>query len=134
MILFSKIMRFCAAQKSIKITLEKKNQQCMSFPCACAFSFQSFNFLKKFDFILKKMKIFSKIMRLCAAQKSMKITLEKKISNACLFRVPLRFHSNLSTLLKTLISFQNMINMNPKNIFIVVCKLKLMPLFYSLCK
>ena len=34
-----------------------------------------------------------------------KIILEKKISNACFFLVPVRFHRNLSTLLKTLISF-----------------------------
>ena len=46
MILFSKIMHFCAAQKSMKIKLDKKNQDCMSFPCACVFSFQSFNFVK----------------------------------------------------------------------------------------
>jgi len=52
------------------------------------------------------MKIFCKIMRFFSAQKSMEITLEKKISNACLFPAVVRFHSNLSTLLKTLISFQ----------------------------
>jgi len=50
--------------------------------------------------------LFSNIMRFCAKQKIMKITLEKKISNACLFPAPVRFHSNLSTLIKTLISFQ----------------------------
>jgi len=49
--------------------------------------------------------LFIKIMRFCAPQKSMKITLEKKISNAWLFSAPVRFHSNLSTLLKTLILF-----------------------------
>ena len=97
MILFSKIMRFCAAQKSMKIfTLRracafsfqsfnfvknfdfiskiwfylakscvfapckkawkshlKKYQQCMSFPCACAFSITSFTFVKNFDFLWK---------------------------------------------------------------------------------
>jgi len=37
----------------------------------------------------------------CAAQKSMKITLEKKIRNACFSLAPVRFYSNLSTLLKT---------------------------------
>jgi len=42
-----------------------------------------------------------------------KITLEKKISNACFFLALLRFHCNLSTLLKTLISFQkNFIALN----------------------
>ena len=49
--------------------------------------------------------LFSKIMHFCAAQKSMKITLDKKIRTACLFRAPVCFHSNLSTLLKTLILF-----------------------------
>jgi len=57
MILFSKIMRFCAAQKSMKIFTLRR---------ACAFSFQSFNFVKNFDFI-----------SFCAVQKSMKITFEK---------------------------------------------------------
>ena len=46
MILFSKIMRYCAAQKRMKNTLDLH-----VFPCACAFSFKSFNFLKNFDFI-----------------------------------------------------------------------------------
>ena len=42
MILFSKIMFSCAAQKSMKNTLDKKIQECMSFPYTCKFSFQSF--------------------------------------------------------------------------------------------
>ena len=50
----------------------------MSFPCACAFSFQSFNFVKYFDFFFINMILFSKIMRFCAVQNSMKITLDKK--------------------------------------------------------
>jgi len=49
--------------------------------------------------------LFRKIMRFCAAQKSIKITLEKKFNNACFFLALVRFHCNLSTLLKTLISF-----------------------------
>jgi len=49
--------------------------------------------------------LFSKIMFSCAVQKSMKITLEKKFSNASFFLSPVRFYSNFSTLSKTLISF-----------------------------
>ena len=49
--------------------------------------------------------LFIKIMRFCAPQKSMKSTLDKKFSNACLFHAPVRFYSDLSTLFKTLISF-----------------------------
>ena len=45
-------------------------------------------------------------MRFCAAQKHMKITLEKKMNNACVFLAPVRFQSHLSALLKTLISFE----------------------------
>ena len=63
----------------------------MFFPCACAFSFQSFN-------SFNSMILYSKIMRSCAAQKRINITLDKKFSNARFFRAPVRFHSNLSTL------------------------------------
>ena len=51
------------------------------------------------------MKLLSKIMRFCAAQKKHENQLDKKFRTASLFRAPVRFHSNLSTLLKTLISF-----------------------------
>ena len=50
--------------------------------------------------------LFSKIMCSCPAKKKlMKNNLDKKFRTACFFRAPVRFHSNLSTFLKTLISF-----------------------------
>ena len=48
------------------------------------------------------MHVFS--LRLCVS--FMKITLEKKINNACVFLAPLRFHSHLSALFKNFISFK----------------------------
>ena len=51
--------------------------------------------------------LLSKIMRSCVAQKCMKNTLDKKkFMTACFFRAPVGFHSNLSTFLKTMISFR----------------------------
>ena len=93
--------------------------------------FTSFNFVKKFDFISKIWKYLAiscvsakckkhenhtwkkKITNACFfpapkrfhSQQSIKIFHEQKTSNACLFPAPVRFHSHLSTLLKTLISF-----------------------------
>ena len=46
------------------------------------------------------------MMRSCAAQKRMKMTFEKKFSNACFIPAPVRLNSNLSTLLKIWISFK----------------------------
>ena len=56
-----------------------------------------------FWFHLTIMKLFSKIMRFCAALTRMKITLDKKFKTACFFSAPVRFHSNLSSFLKILI-------------------------------
>ena len=46
-------------------------------------------------------------MRSCAAEKRMKMTLEKKLDNVCHFLAPVRFQSHLSALLKSLISIEN---------------------------
>jgi len=50
--------------------------------------------------------LFSKIMQFCTAQTRMEITqLTKNSGLHVFFRAPVRFHSNLSSFLKTWISF-----------------------------
>ena len=64
-----------------------------------------FGFLSTFLKHFINMILFSKIIHSCAVQKRMKNTLDKKFRTACFFHAPVRFHSNHSTFLKTLISF-----------------------------
>jgi len=55
---------------------------------------------------LKNINLFCKNVRSCAAEKRMKMTLEKKLDNVCHFLAPVRFQSHLSALLKSLISIE----------------------------
>ena len=57
-------------------------------------------------FQLKNIILFCKNVRSCAAEKRMKMTLEKKLDNVSHFLAPVRFQSHLSALLKSLISIE----------------------------
>ena len=71
----------------------------------CVFN-HIFHLCYKLWFHFKNIILFSKILRSCATQEHMKMTLEKKFNNVCDFLAPVRFQSHLPALLKTLISFQ----------------------------
>ena len=96
-------MGSCAEQKRMKITLKKKLVMHM-FSLRLCVSFTSFSFVKNIYFISKISFYLAKSCIFAPWKKSMKITLEKKISNACLIPAPVRLI--LSTLLKIWISFK----------------------------
>ena len=89
----------------MKITLEKKFNNICVFLAPVRFHSHLSALLKTF-ISFQKYHFISKIMSFCAAQESMKITLEKKFNNGSLFPAPVHFQSHFSPLLKTLISFQ----------------------------